>query len=111
MRIAAFVVPRGVADQALAHSTGQTSLLGLYMRQALFGTQAVCNQTLTQGLDLYPESYMETHPGANLVANDEIIAHTLQEEFESLAADETSEAASPIVPVFENLQVECQPAV
>jgi hypothetical protein len=85
--------------------------LGLYMRQALFGTQAVCNQTLTQGLDLYPESYMETHPGANLVANDEIIAHTLQEEFESLAADETSEAGSPIVPVFENLQVECQPAV
>lgn len=64
-----------------------------------------------QGLDLYPESYMETHPGANLVANDEIIAHTLQEEFESLAADETSEAGSPIVPVFENLQVECQPAV
>jgi hypothetical protein len=64
-----------------------------------------------QGLDLYPESYMETYPGANLVANDEIIAHTLQEEFESLAADETSEAASPIVPVFENLQVECQPAV
>jgi hypothetical protein len=54
---------------------------------------------------------METYPGANLVANDEIIAHTLQEEFESLAADETSEAASPIVPVFENLQVECQPAV
>jgi hypothetical protein len=84
---------------------------GLYMRQASFGTQAVCNQTLTQGLDLYPESYMETYPGANLVANDEIIAHTLQEEFESLAADETSETASPIVPVLENLQVECQPAV
>jgi hypothetical protein len=28
MRIAAFVVPRGVADQAFAHSTGQTSSFG-----------------------------------------------------------------------------------
>lgn len=28
MRIAAFVVPRGVADQAFAHSTGQTSWFG-----------------------------------------------------------------------------------
>ncbi len=53
MRIAAFVVPRGVADQALAHSTGQTSSLGLYMRQALFGTQPVCNQTLTQVSEIF----------------------------------------------------------
>jgi hypothetical protein len=27
--------------------------LGLYMRQALFGTQAVCNQTLTQVSEIF----------------------------------------------------------
>ncbi len=59
-----------------------------------------------QELDLYLESDMATPHGANIVANDEIIAKKLQEELENVTATEASEAAGAIVPVFKHLQVQ-----
>jgi hypothetical protein len=59
-----------------------------------------------QELDLYLESDMTAPHGANIVANDEIIAKMLQEELESVTSAEASEAAGAIVPVFKHLQVQ-----
>lgn len=41
------------------------------------------------------------------MANDEIIAQALQEEFDTVAAVEASDVAGAVGPVMEKLQVRC----
>ncbi len=68
--------------------------------------QLVCVWGVATGVGSLSGIWYGNTYGANIVANDEIIAKILQEELENVTAAEASKAAGAIVPVFKHLQVQ-----